>query len=314
MDYFYLILGLLLLSFGGEYLVKGSVSLALRLQISTLVVGMTVVSFATSAPELLVSLDAALSGHSDISLGNVIGSNIANIGLVLGVTALVFPMKITRSTYKTNYPMLLFVSLLSAVLLYFYGKINFWMGLSFVLTLIWFGTFIIRQSRREGLQAAEDDELLQEVSGFPLWKSFGLLSIGGLCLYFGADFLIEGAIGIAREWGVTERVISLSVIAIGTSVPELAASVIAAVRKEESLALGNLLGSNIFNVFAVLGITSLVTDIPAMDPKIMSKDIWWMLGFAILLYPIMRIFSSEKINRLEGGIMLTAYVCYIYFL
>ena len=135
-----------------------------------------------------------------------------------------------------------------------------------------------------------------------------------MALYFGADFLINGAITIARVWGVTERIISISVIAIGTSVPELAASVIAAVRKEESLAIGNLLGSNIFNVLAVLGITSLVTDIPVEDAKIFTKDIWIMLGFVLLLYPVMRVYSKSTINRFEGSLMLLAYIAYIYFL
>lgn len=314
MDYFYLILGLVFLAVGGEFLVKGSVSLALRLKISTLVVGMTVVSFATSAPELLVSLDAALGGHPDISLGNVIGSNIANIGLVLGFTALIFPLNVTNDTYKTNYPMLLGVSLAFVFLIYQFHAIQFWMGGLFVVSLIIFGFLIIRSSRKKGLQAAQDDELLKEVVGYSLWQSFTYLLLGGVALYYGADFLINGAIAIAREWGVTERVISISVVAIGTSVPELAASVVAAVRKEESLAIGNLLGSNIFNVLAVLGITSLVTDIPVIDTKIITKDIWMMLGFVLLLYPVMRVFSKSTINRLEGGVMLLAYVLYIYFL
>lgn len=314
MDYIYLILGLSLLAVGGEFLVKGSVSLALRLKISTLVVGMTVASFATSAPELLVSLDAALGGYSDISLGNVIGSNIANIGLVLGLTALIFPLNITNDTYKTNYPMLLGVSLVFVLLIYQFHAIQFWMGALFVLSLLIFVFLILRSSRKKGVQAAQEDEFLEEVKSYPVWKSTTYLVLGGLALYYGADFLINGAIPIAREWGVTERVISISVVAIGTSVPELAASVVAAVRKEESLAIGNLLGSNIFNVLAVLGITSLVTDLPVGDAKIYTKDIWMMLGFVLLLYPVMRVYSKSTINRLEGSVMLLAYIAYIYFL
>lgn len=314
MDYIYLILGLSLLAFGGEFLVKGSVSLALRLKISTLVVGMTVLSFATSAPELLVSLDAALSGYPDISLGNVIGSNIANIGLVLGFTALIFPLNVTKETYKTNYPMLLGVSLVFVLLIYQFHAIQFWMGALFVLSLLIFVFLILRTSRKKGVQAAQKDDFLEEVKSYPAWKSITYLVLGGLALYYGADFLINGAIAIAREWGVTERVISITVVAIGTSVPELAASVVAAIRKEESLAIGNLLGSNIFNVLAVLGITSLVTDLPVEDAKIYTKDIWMMLGFILLLYPIMRVYSKSTINRLEGSVMLLAYIAYIYFL
>ena len=298
MDYIYLVLGLSLLAVGGEFLVKGSVSLALRLKISTLVVGMTVVSFATSAPELLVSLDAALGGYSDISLGNVIGSNIANIGLVLGFTALIFPLNVTNDTYKTNYPMLLGVSLAFVLLIYQFHAIQFWMGALFVLSLLIFVFLILRNSRKKGVQAAQEDEFLEEVKSYPVWKSTTYLVLGGLALCYGADFLINGAIAIAREWGVTERVISISVVAIGTSVPELAASVVAAVRKEESLAIGNLLGSNIFNVLAVLGITSLVTDLTVVDAKIYTKDIWMMLGFVLLRYPVMGVDSNSTIKRL----------------
>ena len=314
MDYFYLIIGLFLLATGGEFLVKGSVSLALRLKISTLVVGMTVVSFATSAPELLVSLDAAFSGYPDISLGNVIGSNIANIGLVLGFTALIFPLKITNETYKINYPMLLVVSLVFVLLLFQFHSIQFWMGVIFVLSLLIFIYIIIRSSRKKGIQTLQEDDLLEEVKSFPVWKSTTYLLLGGIALYYGADLLINGAVSIAKEWGVSERVISISVVAIGTSVPELAASLMAAVRKEESLAIGNLLGSNIFNLLAVLGITSLVIDLPVSDAKIYTKDIWMMIGFVLLLYPVMRIYSKSTINRIEGSLLLLAYVLYIYSL
>ena len=314
MDYINIVLGLFLLAMGGEFLVKGSVSLALRLKISTLVVGMTVVSFATSAPELFVSLDAALGGYPDISLGNVIGSNISNIGLVLGFTALIFPLKVTNDTYEKNYPMLLVVSSVFVLLIYQFQAIQFWMGIIFVLTLLIFVLIIIRSSRKKVVQTPQNDEFFEQVKSFSLWKSITYLILGGLALYFGADFLINGAITIARVWGVTERIISISVIAIGTSVPELAASLIAAVRKEESLAIANLLGSNIFNVLAVLGITSLVTDIPVEDAKIFTKDIWIMLGFVLLLYPVMRVYSKSTINRFEGSLMLLAYIAYIYFL
>lgn len=314
MDYLLLFIGIALLAYGGELLVKGSVSLALRLHISTLVVGMTVVSFATSAPELLVSLEAALSDHPDISLGNIIGSNIANIGLVLGLTAIISPLAVPKEIYRTNYPMLLIVSVLFMALLYFFKAITFWMGILFVISLFVFGFLIIQKSRKNNPQAAQDDPLLQEVVSFPLWKSLSLLLAGAIALYFGADLLVESSVSIAREWGVTERVISLSLVAIGTSIPELAASIIAAIRKEETLAIGNLIGSNIFNVLAVLGITSLVVDIPVIDLKILSKDIWIMLAFALLLFPIMRFLDKNKINRVEGVLLFLAYTLYIYFL
>lgn len=314
MDYLLLFVGIALLAYGGDLLVKGSVSLALRLQISTLVVGITVVSFATSAPELLVSLEAALSDYPDISLGNVIGSNIANIGLVLGLTAVISPLVIPKETYRTNYPMLLMVSVLFTALLYLFKVITFWMGVLFVISLFVFGFLIIQKSRKDNPQAAQNDPLLQEVVSFSLRKSILLLLAGSIALYFGADLLVRSSVCIAREWGVTERVISLSLVAIGTSIPELAASIIATIRKEGTLAIGNLIGSNIFNVLAVLGITSLFIDIPVMDLKILSKDIWIMLAFALLLFPIMRLLDKNKINRLEGMLLFLAYTLYIYYL
>ena len=210
--------------------------------------------------------------------------------------------------------MLLGVSLFFVLLIYQFQAIQFWMGALFVLTLLVFVFIILRRSRKKVVQAAQNDEFLEQVKSYPVWKSTTYLILGGLALYYGADFLINGAITIARVWGVTERVISISVIAIGTSIPELAASIIAAVRKEESLAIGNLLGSNIFNVLAVLGITSLVTDLPVGDEKILTKDIWIMLGFVLLLYPVMRVYSKSTINRFEGCLMLLAYIAYIYFL
>ena len=243
----------------------------------------------------MVSLEAAFSDHPDISLGNVIGSNIANIGLVLGLTAVISPLVIPKEIYRINYPMLLIVSVLFIVLLYFFKAITFWMGILFVISLFVFGFLIIQKSRKDNPQAAQNDPLLQEVVSFPLWKCISLLLAGAIALYFGADMLVESSVSIAREWGVTERVISLSLVAIGTSIPELAASIIAAIRKEETLAIGNLIGSNIFNVLAVLGITSLFVDIPVMDLKILSKDIWIMLAFALLLFPIMRFLDNSKI-------------------
>tara|TARA_B100000609_G_C17072520_1_gene359876 strand:- start:154 stop:792 length:639 start_codon:yes stop_codon:yes gene_type:complete len=212
--------------------------------------------------------------------------------------------------------MLLGVSLVFVLLIYQFRAVQFWMGALFVLSLLIFIFLIIRSSRKNNFTTSNETEQLskEEVRSNPVWKSIIYLVFGGFALYYGADFLINGAIEIARDWGVTERVISISLVAIGTSVPELAASVVAALRKEENLAIGNLLGSNIFNVLAVLGITSLVTDLTVGDPKIYTKDIWILLGFVILLYPVMRIFSKSTINRFEGSVMFLAYLLYIYFL
>ena len=312
MDYLLLFVGIALLAYGGELLVKGSVSLALRLQISTLVVGMTVVSFATSAPELLVSLEAALSDHPDISLGNVIGSNIANIGLVLGLTAVISPLAIPKEIYRTNYPMLLIVSVLFMALLYFFKAITFWMGILFVISLFVFGFLIIQKSRKNNAQAAQDDPLLQEVVSFPLWKSLSLLLAGAIALYFGADLLVESSVSIAREWGVTERVISLSLVAIGTSIPELAASIIAAIRKEETLAIGNLIGSNIFNILGVLGLSTLINGQIIFSKSFSGFDTIILILSSVWVYILLRNGSTSP--KLYGSISLIGYFSYMIFL
>ena len=188
------------------------------------------------------------------------------------------------------------------------------MGILFVISLFVFGFLIIQKSRKDNPQAAQNDPLLQEVVSFPLWKCISLLLAGAIALYFGADMLVEkSSVSIAREWGVTERVISLSLVAIGTSIPELAASIIAAIRKEETLAIGNLIGSAILVVLAVLGITSLFIDIPVMDLKILSKDIWIMLAFALLLFPIMRFLDNSKNQSDRGRIIIFSHTLYIYF-
>ena len=245
----FFILGLILLYLGGEALVKGAVSLALKLKISTLVVGMTIVSFATSAPELLVSLGAAIKGHTDITFGNVIGSNIANIALVLGLAAVMFRLNITEQTKKISFPFMFFSSLVFGVILYFFNEISFWVGIVFVASLLFFTGLIIRQSRKENLKATiDEDQTLAEESQSPIYKSVSFLIVGVILLKFGADYFVDGAIALAKVFSISDRVIAVAVIAIGTSIPELATTVIAALKKEESLAVGNLIGSNIFNI------------------------------------------------------------------
>ena len=247
----FFLFGLVLLYLGGEALVKGSVSLALKLKISTLVAGMTIVSFATSAPELLVSLQAAIKGHTDITFGNVIGSNIANIALVLGLAAVLFRLNINPQTKKISFPFLFFSSLIFGLVVYFFNGIYFWVGVAFVILLVFFILYLIRQSRKEYLQTAiVDDELFEKESQTSLYKSVLYLVIGIVFLKYGADYFVDGAIALAEVFSVSNRVIAVTVIAIGTSIPELATTVIAAIKKEESLAVGNLIGSNIFNILA----------------------------------------------------------------
>ncbi len=310
----FFIFGLILLYLGGEALVKGAISLALKLKISTLVVGMTIVSFATSAPELLVSLGAAIKGHTDITFGNVIGSNIANIALVLGLAAVMFRLNITEQTKKISFPFMFFSSLVFGVILYFFNEISFWVGIVFVASLLFFTGLIIRQSRKENLKATiDEDQTLAEESQSPIYKSVSFLIVGVILLKFGADYFVDGAIALAKVFSISDRVIAVTVIAIGTSIPELATTVIAALKKEESLAVGNLIGSNIFNILAVLGLTAIVKDIPLVDVQLLKTDYIFMMGITLLLGLFIYRFSKNQVSKLEGLIFLIFYIAYLVY-
>ncbi|MFK7831797.1 MAG: calcium/sodium antiporter [Winogradskyella sp.] len=306
------IAGLALLVVGGDFLVRASVGLSFKLKLSKLVIGMTVVSFATSAPELLVSLQAALDGVSDIALGNVIGSNIANIGLVLGITAIISPLAVDKDFYKLNWPMMM---LASFVLYYFLWNDNLLSaieGAILFIALIVFLVVLIRSSRKSTKANLGDvDDSLAVVSNF---KIITWLLIGAAGLYFGSDWLVEGAKQLAKSVGISDYAISVTVIAIGTSVPELAASVIAALKKEKALSLGNLIGSNIFNIASVLGLTAIIKPIevnPA-TPEILGTNIWWMIAFAAILIPFIIIPKRFEIGRLKGVVLFGAYLVFIY--
>ncbi|CAL2081662.1 calcium/sodium antiporter [Tenacibaculum sp. 190524A05c] len=306
----YIILGLLLLVLGGEFLVRSSVGLSFKLNISKMVIGMTVVSFATSAPELLVSLQAAMDGSPAIAINNVIGSNIANIGLVLGITAIIGPIVVSKDFYKLNWPVMMVFSLL----LYYFLKNDELLtrteGLTLFLGLIVFLIVLIKSAKDEGED--ENDEVDDKLATVGYGKILGWLAIGGVALYFGSEFLVDGAKTLAKSVGVSEGVISITMIAIGTSVPELAASVIAAVKGEKAISLGNLIGSNIFNIASVLGLTSLVKEIPITEPQILSRDIFWMLAFAFVILPLVFVPKKFILSRIKGLILFLAYGTFIY--
>ena len=312
MNLLLIILGLVLLVIGGEFLIRASVGLSFKLKLSKLVIGMTIVSFATSAPELLVSLQAALDGVSDIALGNVIGSNIANIGLVLAITAIISPLIIDREFYKLNWPMLMFMSFA----LYFFlsndQMLSALEGVILFTALVMFLFLLIRDSRKKTKAniVEEVDERLALVSNFKIviW-----LIIGAVGLYFGSEWLVDGAKGLAKAIGISDYAISVTVIAIGTSVPELAASVIAALKKEKALSLGNLIGSNIFNIASVLGLTAIIKPIAVESPKILSTNIFWMIGFAAVLIPLVFLGKRFSIGRKKGLLLFVAYLVFVGF-
>ncbi len=306
------LLGLSLLYFGGEFLVKGSVALSLRIRISTLVVGMTVVSFATSAPELFVSLQAVFAGSNDIAFGNVIGSNIANIALVLGITAAIFRVKISNQTFSINYPFLLFISLFFGLVLYFFDGIPRILGLLFVIFLIFFIIYLIKKSREQNLKHSIEENLLNEINKSSIIRELGFLFFGVMLLKYGADLLVNSSISIAKIFDVSERVIAVTVVAIGTSIPELATSIIAAIKKEDNLAVGNLIGSNIFNILAVLGIVASIQEIRIIDSAILTFDYVWMIGITFVLGIFIYLFTKSNISRFEGLTLVILYCIYIY--
>ncbi len=309
MSIVFLLVGFVLLVIGGEFLVRSSVALSLKLNISRMVIGLTVVSFATSAPELLVSLQAAIDGFSDISLGNVIGSNIANIGLVLGLTAMVSPLMVDRDFYRFNWPVMMIFS----IVLYFFLKSNYELsrieGAILLFGLAAYLFFLIKRSRRkDNIIIEEVDESLKKVRGFKMtiWLLIGILALWG-----GSELLVKGAVDLATQLGISERVVSVTIIAVGTSVPELAASLIAAIKKEKAISLGNLIGSNIFNIGSVLGLTAIIQPIAVQSAEVLTTDIFWMLGIAFVLLPMLLIPKISEIGRKEGFALLIAYSVFI---
>ena len=307
-----LLAGLALLTLGGDLLVRGAVSLAVRLKVSTLVIGMTVVSFATSCPELLVSLNAALKGHSDITFGNVIGSNIANIGLVLGLTGAIFSLPVSRNSLRFDWPMMALSTLIFVGFILFDRRLGLLEGVFFVVLLTAFSSFLIYASRRDNKNNPQDTSSEDEVIRDSPTRTALYLLIGGAALYFGSEWLIEGAVTLARSLSISERVISVSLVSVGTSVPELAASLIAAYKKEQSISLGNLFGSNIFNLLAVLGITSVIYPVEIDDVGLLNVDIWWMVAFVFVLLPMLYLNKRRFFTRWMGAILLVSYGLYTY--
>lgn len=299
--------GLILLILGGNWLLKSAVALSLKLEIPKIIIGMTVVSLATSAPELIVSINAALNNSSDLALGNVIGSNVANLGFVLGVTLLFGKIEVQHGFYKVDWP----IMIIASSLLFFFLKsgnvITQIEGIILFTFLVLFLIYLLKFQKKAVIdEMSEDDELLPSI------KIFTYLVVGGLGLWGGSELLIKGATNLALDFGVTERVIAVTVVSVGTSIPELAASLIAIIKKEKAISLGNLVGSNIFNILAVLGITSIITSIPVVDERLLSNDIFWMLGISFLILPLVFIPKGLRLNWKDGIILLTCYGFFIY--
>lgn len=286
---------------------KSSVQLARHFKVSTLVIGITVVAFGTSAPELLVSLKAVFEGSPDISIGNVVGSNIANIALVLGLVGVVFPIKVKKKGLWLDWLIMLIASV-GLLIASFNRVIGFAEGIIFLVLLGLYLIWSIFNSRRQSKRGEDIKE--PELS---LLRSVGLFLLAAVGLYFGADWLVRGAKVLASSFGISERVIGISVVAFGTSVPELATSLVAAIKKETDISIGNIIGSNIFNIWAILGITASMKSLN-VNEAILNWDYWWMIGLALLLFLFILPLARGIINRWKGAILMIVYILYIYLL
>jgi cation:H+ antiporter len=306
--YIYLIAGLFILIAGGEFLVRGAVSLAGHFRISTMVVGVTVVSFGTSAPELVVSLDSALSGHPDISLGNVIGSNISNITLVLALAVIIAPYFVATRTVLKDWLIMIGATMLFILFLSTGERLVRIEGLIMVFFLVLFVWNSVQVSRKNSISG----NVQFPEPGYGILPAIIIIILSSGALVAGAEFLVRGASGIAESFGVSERVISVSIIALGTSLPELATSAVAAIRKQNEISLGNIIGSNIFNLLAILGITSSIATINVADRAVLTSDIWWMLGVSLLLMLLILPLRGSKLTRGKGAILMLVYLTYIY--
>ena len=308
-----LIVGLALLVGGGEWLVRGAAAWALRANIPPLIIGLTAVSLGTSAPELFASIQAALEGHPGIAVGNVLGSNIANVALILGLTAMVRPLRVDRMALKIDIPLMLGASFLF-VAVAANLKVNRGEGIGGLVLLALFIVNLFKRARREDGQGNNSEEM-QNAGAWAKRSPLILLLLitaGTAGLYIGSELFVEGASRIALDFGVGDRVVGLTVVAFGTSVPELVASGIAALRGQPDLAVGNIIGSNLFNLLLVLGATATISPL-TISSEVLSWDIWWFLGTSAAIIPLAILSSTQnpKLGRWQGALFVAAYILYI---
>ncbi len=310
LQFFILAASIVLLMLGAEGLVRGSVSAAFKMGLTPLVVGLTVVAFGTSAPELVVSLQATLTGRGEITVGNVVGSNIFNIAVILGLTALICPIRIALPVLRLDAPIMVGVTLLGAVILS-RGVVSSPVGFALVGALLAYTVFTVWMAKKNPSAAVEAEfEAGTAVPSVTWWQDAAFL-IGGLALLIvGSDLLVDSASAIAREFGVSEAIIALTIVAAGTSMPELATSVLAAFRRQPDIAVGNVVGSNMFNLLGILGAAAATRPIAA--PGISLVDLGVMTFLAVALLPLM--WTSRTIQRWEGGFLILGYAAYLVWL
>jgi len=307
MSFIAIIVGIIILIKGGELLFDGSIATSLKLKIPKFIVGMTVVSFATSAPELIVSVQSAVMGHPDLALGNILGSNIANIAFVLGIIVVISPIKVNKIFYKIDWPVMMLITSIFYFFLVNDNSLSKNEGITLLIILCIYLAFLFFFKRDE----IEEDILNTNQNDLSFLRIFFLLGFGGFFLWLGSEVLIKGAVDVASQIGISERVISVSVVAFGTSIPELSTSIVAIINKEKGISIGNLIGSNIFDILGVMGITAILAPIDNIDQKLIQSDSVWMLSIAFLILPLVFINKKFVFGRIEGVVLIIVYILFI---
>ena len=307
MDFLGILFGIILLSHGGDILTKSSIDLSLKFSVPKIIIGMTVVSFATSAPELIVSLNATLIGFSNFAIGNVIGSNIANIGLVLGIIIIIYPITLQQRFYSSDFPILMLSTFLFYILLITGSKISRAEGIILLVSISLILIYLFLYQKKSISEFSD----VGDTSKISIPKSIFYVLFSGLLLWLGSETLIKSAISVANKYEISQRVISVTMVAIGTSIPELAASIVASIKKQNDLSIGNLIGSNIFNLLVVIGITSTVLPIEQIDSKIIFNDMLWVILFSAIILPLAYLKRRNILTRKKGIILLTLYLIFI---
>ena len=288
-------------------LTKSSVDISLKLSIPKIIIGMTVVSFATSAPELIVSLNATLDGLPNFAIGNVLGSNIANIGLVLGIITIIYPITLKQRFYNTDFPLLMISTGLFYYIIYTGNQISRFEGFILVIAIISILLYLFIFQRNNSNEFTEDLNN-KDVS---IYRSFLYIIFSGSLLWLGSDTLIKSAVSVANKFEISERIISITMVAIGTSIPELAASIVASLKRQNDLSIGNLIGSNIFNLLVVIGITSSIMPINGIEESTIFNDMLWVILFSAIILPLAYIGRRNILTRKKGIILLVLYLIFI---
>ena len=307
MDFLGILFGIILLSQGGDLLTKSSVDISLKLSIPKIIIGMTVVSFATSAPELIVSLNATLDGLPNFAIGNVLGSNIANIGLVLGIITIIYPITLKQRFYNTDFPLLMISTGLFYYIIYTGNQISRFEGFILVIAIISILLYLFLFQRNNSNEFAED----LNNNDVSIYRSFLYIIFSGSLLWLGSETLIKSAVSVANKFEISERIISITMVAIGTSIPELAASIVASLKRQNDLSIGNLIGSNIFNLLVVIGITSSIMPINGIEESTIFNDMLWVILFSAIILPLAYIGRRNILTRKKGIILLVLYLIFI---